>query len=156
MTIANREITADNKDVVRRLYEECLNGKNFSRAADFVATSFVAPIGSGPGGFLATIRPLYDAFEPMRFEIEDMVAEGDRVVVRWSMSGTHSGVWGGARPTGKSVRQSAIVIYQLAHRKIIAVWPMVDRLGLAQQLGLVASPNGGPPSPHAATGKATS
>jgi predicted ester cyclase len=156
MMIANSGIAADNKDVVRRLYEKCLNGKNFSSAVEFIATSFVAPMGSGRGGFLATIRPLYDAFEPMHFDIEDMVVEGDRVVVRWTMSGTHSGAWGGARPTGKSVRQSAIVIYQLAQGKVIAAWPMVDRLGLAQQLGLLAPPNGGPFSPHAATGKATS
>jgi predicted ester cyclase len=151
MTIANSGIAADNKELVRRLYEECLNGRNFASAAEFIAGSFVAPIGSGPGGFLATVRPLYGAFEPMHFEIEDMVAEGDRVVVRWTMSGTHSGAWGGARPSGKSVRQSAIVIYQLAHRKVIAVWPMVDRLGLAQQLGLIAGPNGELSSPHAGT-----
>jgi predicted ester cyclase len=151
MTTARYEITTDNKDVVRRLYEECLNGKNFAGAAEFIAGSFVAPVGAGPDGFLATVRPLYAAFEPMHFEIEDMVAEGDRVVVRWTMSGTHSGAWGGARPSGKSVRQTAIVIYQLAHRKVIAVWPMVDRLGLAQQLGLIATPNGGSSSPHAVT-----
>ena len=151
MTLENDGIAADNKDVVRRLYEECLNEKNFACAADFIATSFVTPLGSGPGGFLATLRPLYEAFEPIHFQIEDMVAEGDRVVVRWTMSGTHSGVWGGSQPTGKSVRQSAIVIYQLAQSKLIAFWPMVDRLGLAQQLGLAA--NGGSSSPHAAPGK---
>ena len=106
MTIANGAIAADNKEVVRRLYEECLNGRNFASAAVFIAGSFVAPIGSGPGG---------------------------------------------ARPSGKSVRQSAIVIYQLAHRKVIAVWLMVDRLGLAQQLGPIAGPNGGLSSPHAGT-----
>jgi hypothetical protein len=71
MAIANSEIAADNKDVVRRPYEECLNGKHFASAAEFIATSYLAPIGAGPGGFLATARPPYEAFEPLHFEIEE-------------------------------------------------------------------------------------
>jgi predicted ester cyclase len=131
-----------NAAVVMKLYEECLNQKNYSMAEALVAPSLEAPGGQGVEGFLEIIRPLHAAFDPLVFEIEDIIAQGDRVVVRWTMRGTHSGVWAGAAPTHKPVQQTAIVIYQLKDGKIAAYWPMVDRLGLAMQLGLVVPGNG--------------
>lgn len=137
-----------NASVVMKLYEECLNRKNFSMAEALIAPSFEAPGGQGVEGFLEIIRPLHAAFDPVTFEIEDIIAQGDRVVVRWTMRGTHSGIWAGAAPTHKPIQQAAIVIYQLKDGKIAAYWPMVDRLGLAMQLGLVA-PGNDLASPHA-------
>jgi predicted ester cyclase len=126
-----------NAAVVMKLYEECLNQKNYS-----MAEALIAPGGRGVEGFLEIIRPLHAAFDPLAFKIEDIIAQGDRVVVRWTMRGTHSGVWAGAAPTHKPVQQTAIVIYQVQDGKIAAYWPMVDRLSLAMQLGLVVAGNG--------------
>ena len=139
-----------NAAVVMKLYEECLNQKNYSMAEALVSPSLEAPGGQGVEGFLAIIRPLHAAFSPMVFKIEDIIAQGDRVVVRWTMRGTHSGVWAGAAPTHKPVEQTAIVIYQLKDGKIAAYWPMVDRLGLAMQLGLVVPANGQAPDDKSA------
>ena len=139
-----------NAAVVMKLYEECLNQKNFSMAEALIDPSLEAPGGQGVQGFLAIIRPLHAAFDPMVFKIEDIIAQGDRVVVRWTMRGTHSGVWAGAAPTPKPVEQTAIVIYQLKDGKIAAYWPMVDRLGLAMQLGLVVPANGQAPDDKSA------
>lgn len=138
-----------NVRVVVKLYEECLNQKNFSMAEELIAPSFEAAGRRGVEGFLEIIPPLNAAFDPMVFEIEDIIAQGDRVVVRWAMRGTHSGVWAGAAPTNKPIQMAAIVIYQLRDGMIAAYWPMVDRLGFALQLGLVipasdrASPQAG-------------
>lgn len=137
-----------NAAVVMKLYEECLNQKNYSMAEALIAPSLETPGGRGVEGFLEIIRPLHAAFDPLAFKIEDIIAQGDRVVVRWTMRGTHSGVWAGAAPTHKPVQQTAIVIYQVQDGKIAAYWPMVDRLGLAMQLGLVVAGNG-QASPHA-------
>ena len=138
-----------NTHAIKQLYDECLNGKNFFSAGTLISSSFQAPGGTGPAGFLNTIRPLHAAFDPIVFEIEDIVAQYDRVVVRWTMRGRHVGSWAGEGPTGNAVHQAGIVIYKLSGGKVVAFWPMVDRLGLALQLGLVGQPGYLQSSPHA-------
>ena len=69
-----------------------------------------------------------------------MVAEGDRVVVRWTAEGTHQGELLGIPPTGKRLRFSGISIYRLAEGKVAEVWEEFDRLGLMQHLGVILTP----------------
>jgi predicted ester cyclase len=85
----------------------------------------------------------------MTFQIEDSVVQSDRVVVRCTMRGTHTGASAGAAPAGKIIHQGAIVIYQPRGGRTIVFWPMVDRLRLALQLGLIAPPGRDRASPHA-------
>jgi ketosteroid isomerase-like protein len=70
-------------------------------------------------------------------EIEEMIAEGDRVVVRWSSRGTHVGEVHGLAPTGRHVTNSGINIFRVAGGKIAEVWDIFDRLWLWQQLGVL-------------------
>jgi predicted ester cyclase len=95
----------ENKAVVRRLYEEVFNGGNLDLADDLVAPDGVnhaAPPGgpAGPVGVRRIVGMLRAAFPDDRHEIEDMLAEGDRVAVRITHTGTHEGVFRGAPPRG--------------------------------------------------------
>jgi predicted ester cyclase len=66
-----------------------------------------------------------------------VLVDGDRVAVRWTSSGTHTGPFMGAEPTGRAVSHWAVVIYRLQDGKVVEMWPMVDRLGMMRQLGVV-------------------
>jgi predicted ester cyclase len=70
-------------------------------------------------------------------QIEEMIAEGDRVMVRWSSSARHMGEAFGIQPTGKQVTNSGINIFRVADGKIAEVWDIFDRLWLWQQLGVL-------------------
>jgi len=80
----------------------------------------------------------------VRVSVEDVIAEGDKVVARWVVRGTHKGEFmgptGSIPPTGKQVTVLAIHIFRIADGKFIERWPERDRLGLLQQLGVVPAP----------------
>ena len=80
------------------------------------------------------------AWSDLHFTVEDLVAEGDKVALHWSCSGTHTGEWMGIPPTGKRVTWSGIGIHRVVGGKIVESWDMVDNLGLMQQLGIVPPP----------------
>lgn len=94
----------------------------------------------GPDGFVANIRDLRAGFPDIHFTIDDLVAEADRVVVRWSWRATHDGPFRGLAPTHKPVTNSGIAIYQLASGQILHNWLETDRLGALQQLGALPPP----------------
>ncbi len=81
-----------------------------------------------------------NAFPDLRLTVEDLVAEGDRVAVRWTASGTHDGAFMGIAPTGTQVTFSGTYIYRIAGGRIAEVWPSRDELGLLQQLGAIPRP----------------
>ena len=102
--------TEENKELFRRTYEELLNGGNLSVADDLVSAEFLnheAPPGRdrGPESVRGLATMLRTAFPDLHFEIEALVAEGDTVAGRLTMSGTHEGPLMGTPPTGRSVRQ---------------------------------------------------
>jgi steroid delta-isomerase-like uncharacterized protein len=80
------------------------------------------------------------AFPDLERTLEDLVAEGDKVVVRWSARGTHSGDFNGIPPTGKQASSSGITIFRIADRQIVEEWSESDMLGLLQQVGAIPSP----------------
>ena len=75
------------------------------------------------------------AFPDVRLEIEALVAEDDVVVARWTMSGTHTGVWGDVAATGRKVRFTGVNFFRIADGKIAEMWNVRDDLGLREQLG---------------------
>ena len=77
---------------------------------------------------------------PTQMTIEDMIAEGDKVVVRITLRGTHQGQWRGAPPTGKSVTYTATQVYRLVDGKTAELWVNNDIFSFVQQLGLIPSP----------------
>ena len=130
-----------NKAVIRRPLEEVDKG-NLDIVDECYATDYVdhtpSPIRSlAPGieGIRKAFRIFYTAFPDTRHFIEDLIAEGDKVVVRLSARGTHTGELMGIAPTGKEVTLSAVAIYRLHGGKIIERW--ADQgTGILQQLGV--------------------
>jgi predicted ester cyclase len=80
---------------------------------------------------------MLQGFPDLRVTIEDMIAEGDKVVIRFTTHGTQQGALGSIPPTGKQVAVPTIEITRIADGKIVEDWGLDDRLGMLQQLGLV-------------------
>lgn len=130
--------TEANKAAVRRLYEESVNGGRNDLLPELIAPELAQPDGSrGPAAFEATVAALRTGFPDIHFTIEDLVAEGDRVAVRWTWTGTHTGTFRGFPATGRSVHNSGIVIYRFANGRIAAGVLETDRLGALQQIGAI-------------------
>jgi steroid delta-isomerase-like uncharacterized protein len=97
------------------------------------------------------VAALRDAFPDVHITIEDQVAEGDRVVTRWTARGTHTGAFQGIPPTGKRGSMTGIDINRFADGKVVECWTNADDLGLLQQLGVIPTPEIAGAAPQAAT-----
>jgi len=127
-----------NERIVRRIYDECLNGGRPELLRELVADEFVGPQGErGASGFGQTVAGLRAGFPDIRFTIEDVVADGDRVAVRWTWHATHTGAFRAWGPTGKAVKDTGMAFYQLAHGKVVRAWVETDRLAVLQQIGAI-------------------
>ncbi len=118
------------------------NKRNLAALDDFYAPDHVdhtLPPGLpvGPEGTKQAISTMLEGFPDLHITIEDMIAEGDKVVIRFTIHGTQQGTLGGIPPTGKQVDVSTIEITCIAGDKIAEDWGLDDRLGMLQQLGLV-------------------
>jgi steroid delta-isomerase-like uncharacterized protein len=128
-----------NKAIIRKLYEEILNKGKLELLNQIVADEFIGPHGmKGPAGFASTVKPVILAFPDIKWNVEDIFAEGDEVVVRWSWVGTNKGSFDGFPATDKEVTHHAIQIFQLNGGKITQAWMQSDRLGFYQQIGIIS------------------
>ncbi len=135
-------MTIDNKAIVRRFVEEVQNQGNLVVVDELVAPSFVnhtPPPGVPPDreGLKYLTHMFRAAFPNGAMTIEDMLAEGDRVVTRKTFRGTHTEDLMGIPSTGKQVTIELIDIVHLAHGKVIESWSAADNLGMLQQLGVI-------------------
>lgn len=132
----------ENKAIVRRTWEELFNQGNLETADELISATFnnhAAP-GSppGPASFKQLVLFYRNAFPDVRFTIEDILAEGDKVVMRNSFSGTHKGMFMGIAPTGRRVSQEQIHIVRVANGQVVEHWAVRDDLSLMRQLGVVS------------------
>jgi predicted ester cyclase len=138
----------ENKAKVRRLIEEFINKADLAVADEIFATNFVnhspaAGTTPDPQGIKQYITMLHTAFPDFHGAIEDLISEGDRVVVRLMCRGTHRGEFMGISPTGRQGSVTAISILRFAGGKVVEPWNNTDNLGLLQQLGVVSLPGQG-------------
>jgi predicted ester cyclase len=127
-----------NKQVVRRIYEDGINRNKPELLPELISSDYEgAQGGRGPAGFGSNIDELRAGFPDVRFTLHDLVAEGDRVVVRWTWEATHTGTFRTWAPTGRRVTNSGIAIYQVEQGKVVRVWLETDRLGVLQQIGVI-------------------
>jgi steroid delta-isomerase-like uncharacterized protein len=136
----------DNKDVVRRIYEEVLNKRDLDLLDELVKPDYIEhdPLPgqrSGVDGIKDRYRMLIEGLDPT-FRIEDLIAEGDKVVVRWTNSGTNVGEFLGIPATGRTFITPGIDIYRLDGGKLAEHWHVVDVFSQMQQLGLLPGPGG--------------
>jgi steroid delta-isomerase-like uncharacterized protein len=128
-----------NKATIRKLFEEILNTRKLELLNQIVADEFRGPHEiKGAAGFAAIVKPVIAAFPDIKWTIEDIIAEGDKVVVRWSWKGTNENSFDGFPANNKVVTHHAIHIFQFSGGKIIAAWMQSDRLGFYQQIGVIS------------------
>jgi len=134
-------MSAADEAVVRRFYEEMNNDRKLELApelftADHKMHDPQVPAGDGPDGMAATVKVYQDGVEG-HWQIEDIFSTDDKVVVRWTGSGTHVGEVNGIPATGKKLSVDAITIHRMAGGKIAETWEVWDTLGFLQQIGVV-------------------
>lgn len=131
---------AENKALVRRLYDEVVNQGNIEMADKIVSAEAIEHEDLNHNGldsfkrFFTTFRA---AYPDLNFAIEDMIAEGDKVVVRIKVSGTNDGdqEFMGFAPTGKKIEIETIDIFRCENGMITEHWGRTDTLNLLNQLG---------------------
>ncbi len=131
-----------NKVLVRRLMEDDISTGNLAVADEIISPAFIDhtnPPGmqEGIAGHKAIVTLFRGAFPDLNWGIDEMIAEGDRVVARTTMTGTHLGELFGIPPTGKQVSMYGVHILRIAGGKIAEHWGSNDDLGLMRQLGVV-------------------
>ena len=138
----------ENKAVVRRVWEELANQKDLALVDELFASNYVFHGAGGqeirgPEGLKQTLATQFTAFPDLHTTIEDMVAEGDKLVARLTATGTHQGEYQGIAPTGKKVTGTVININHGVGGKVVETWQVSDRLSMMQQLGVIPTPGQG-------------
>ncbi len=136
-----------NRAVAHRFFTEVWGGGSEAVAEELLATTYVGHMTGNPqpldrAGWFAFYRAFRQAFPDARFTVEDVIAEGDRVVLRLTMRGTHQGTFNGIPATGRSVTVGGVSIERIVDGKIVEGWVTNDALGMLQQLGLLPPPPG--------------
>jgi predicted ester cyclase len=128
--------TEHNKEIVRRFITEALSGRNVGLADEVLAPNYVNSLtGADLAAFKGMLTGMSTALSDVRFEIDDLVAEGDSVVARWKMEATHTGSLMGETPTGKRVSSRGLTYYRLVNGQIVEDDPMSSP-DLLQALGI--------------------
>jgi len=137
----------DNKAIVRLTAEEVWSKGNLAivdeiYAPNFVCHFIVGPDWRGREGVRQQVTMHRTSFPDWHEHIEDIIGEGDKVVIRFTSRGTHKGEFQGIPPTGKQVNIAEVAIYRIADGKIVEQWGFPDIMGLLRQLS--AGPPGEP------------
>jgi steroid delta-isomerase-like uncharacterized protein len=140
MKLGGQPVAEEMKGMFRTLVEEVFNRGNFDVADDLVAVDFhnhEAPDSPGPEGFKATARWLRRAFPDYHAEVHELVADGDLIVGRLTVSGTHQSDFMGMPATGRSFSVQHLHMYRVEEGKLAEHWACRDDLGQLAQLGLL-------------------
>ena len=141
-------MSEENKEKVRRFLQEAFNEGNLGVAHELFASNYVLhdPANPeevrGPEGIKGFVQMYRSAFPDSHITVEDLIAEGDKVVTRFRARGTHQGELFGVAPSGNQVEVTGITISRFEGGKIAEDWTNSDTLGLMQQIGAVPSPEG--------------
>ena len=133
-------LTEANKALIRQFFEEVWNQGSEAAIDRFIAADAAGndpDFGMGREGFKRQWRAWRTAFPDLHFAIEEMVAEGDTVVARWTLTGTHEGPFLGAPPTGRGINVGGISLDHLRDGVLVSGFDGWDNFGLRQQLGIV-------------------
>lgn len=127
------------KHFTRQALERIINERRMELIPQVVADTFVfrsiPGLPSGPMAFQMSISMYQTAFPDIHVTIDDVIAEGDKVVVRQTFRGTHQGPMGNIAPTGKKVTFSGMFIFRIENDQFVEEWAMLDGLALQHQLG---------------------
>src|SRR5215207_3996021 len=133
----------ENKALARRVLEEMFNKGNLDVADELLAPDYVDHDPAmpedihGPEGFKEYVGAYRSAFSDLHVEIEDQIAEGDKVVTRWTGTGTHDGELAGIPPTSNRVRFPGMEIVRISEGKLVEGWEGYDMMNLMRELGVM-------------------
>lgn len=138
--------TEQNQAIARRSFEEAYNRGNLRILDELYVPDFVGhpPVGEdihGPAAVKEVIVMFRTAFPDFQFVIEDMIAAGDMVVTRATISGSHEGEFQGIAPTGRRMRITGIVIDRIVDGRKAEAWGVWDIHGMVRQIGAGDVPN---------------
>ena len=142
--------TKDLKALMRRFAEQWNKGRTAALAEidETTATSIVLH-GYGPEDthglkdYKKNVNEIFDAFPDDHMTIDDMIVEGDKIAVRYTLSGTHKGAYMGIAPTNKKITIWVIEIDRMVGGKFVEGWIRFDTLSMMQQLGVIPTPGKG-------------
>jgi predicted ester cyclase len=132
-------LAAANKALLRRFYKEVYVDWDMSLVDVLVSPQFTShdwPDDSptGPQGFRQYYAAIRAAVSNARYEVDDLIAEGDKVVVRWRLLGTHTGHFGGIAPSGRAITLKGIAIYRVSDGELMERWVVSDLHGLLEDI----------------------
>jgi steroid delta-isomerase-like uncharacterized protein len=140
-------LSETNKTVSRRFFEEVWNNGKLNVLDEIIAKDHVNSgpgtipgLPAGPEGSKQFVTAYRSAFPDVHFTVDEQIAEGDKVMTRWTGHGTHQGELAGLPATGKSTTVSGIVVDRIVNGKIAESWGIFDEFGLMQQLGAIPTP----------------
>jgi steroid delta-isomerase-like uncharacterized protein len=133
-------MTAANKKIVRRYFEEVLTAGNLALIEELISQNYVSQypagyeLGGGPEDVRQIVTSVRRAFPDVHFTVEDLIAEGEKVVCRWTFQGVQEGDFMGIPATGRKATVMGIAVYRVVKGQIAEAWFTWDALGLMRQL----------------------
>lgn len=130
-------------EVVEQFFKRVRSGQEPDAAHEYMATRVAAhqvtaenevTVERSPSNYADHVREMIDAYGTFQLQIEEFLASGDRVYVRWKQTGTHVGEVDGFAPTGKPVIEIASAVYRIEEGNIVEYWIQIDREGIRRQL----------------------
>lgn len=118
----------ENRELVRRYYADVLNGRNLDAVGEFYADERI--VERVQGGCFA----YFQAFPDLHLNIDELIAEDDRVFCRSTMTGTHDGEYKGIPATGRQVSSESAEVFRIADGKFVGYWCLANVAGLMRQL----------------------
>jgi predicted ester cyclase len=119
---------SDNKKLITRYYEQVFNGRELDAIGGYWADDRMRE--AVTRGCLS----YFDSFPDLHISLDELIAEGDRVFARTTMTGTHDGEYKGIAPTGRNVAADCAEVYRIADGKIVGYWCLLNVAGLLRQL----------------------
>jgi predicted ester cyclase len=139
--------TEANKAISRRFLKEIFSQGNLAVADEIIAPDHVDSgpgtlpgLPPGPEGSKQLVTVYRNAFPDVQFTLDEQIAEGDKVVTRFTAHGTHKGELAGIPPTGKSSTVTGMSVDRIVNGKIVESWGIFDQFGMMQQLGVIPVP----------------
>ena len=136
-----------NKTLARRFFEEVFGNGKLNVLDEIIAKDHVNSgpgsipgLPDGPEGAKQLVMVYRNAFPDVHFTIDEQLAEGDKVMTRWTGKGTHKGELVGIPATGKSSTVTGIAVDRIVNGKIAESWGIFDQFGMMQQLGVLPTP----------------
>ncbi len=141
-------MSAETNKATMRRFVEFINTASETLAEELISPDAVFHVPGradpmrGPAGYLAVIGLMRGGFPDIKWTLEEMIAEDDRVAARFTMRGTHRGTFFGVPPTGRTIAVQTMNFYRLSGEQFVEERGQPDLLGLLQQIGALPTPGG--------------